>query len=469
MKRTLNAFFVLLLVFWLAGEAAAWAQAAASAATSTATSTTTSAATSTAPLTDVQAQQQDLENQLAQLEQQIEDQQQQIDAYHKQGNTLSTQIKTLNAQITQLNLQIKAVNLKLQELNGNIADTQTQINQTQSQIDQSKAAIAEALQTIYESDNQGMVEILLANNTLSDFFGQVNDITLVQNNLRVALDAIVKLRGQLITQQQALASEKTDTENFQAIQQAQKQGVVATQNQKATLLKQTQGQEAQYKKLLAQTQATAAQIRQRIFQLLGGGQMTFGQAYSYAKLASQATGVRPALILAILDRESALGQNVGKCSYKTAMNPTRDTPIFLKLLAELGMDPNSQATYVSCANSDGAYGGAMGPAQFIPSTWALYSSRISQVTGDNPANPWNNSDAFVATGIYIADLEKSASCVSYSQQIPSDSQELLERCAAAKYYAGGSWYTYRFWDGQPVVNQANAFESDIQTLIAAGN
>ncbi len=461
MWRRLNAFFVLLIVFLLAGQTAAWAASA----TSTASSTV-STASSTAPLTDAQAQRQALEDQLAQLEQQIEDQQQQIDAYHKQGTTLSVQISTLNAQIAQLNLQIKAVNLKLQELNGTIADTQTQIDQTESQIDADKAAIAEAIQTIYESDSQSTVEILLANNTLSDFFGAVNDITLVQNDLRTTLDEIVKLRQQLLAQKQELASEKTDTENFQAIQQAQKQSVVTTQTQKTTLLKQTQGQEAKYKQLLAQTQASAAEIRQRIFQLLGGGQMTFGQAYSYAKLASQATGVRAALILAILDRESALGQNVGKCSYKTAMNPTRDVPIFLTLLAQLNMDPNSQAAYVSCANSDGAYGGAMGPAQFIPSTWALYSSKISQVTGDNPANPWNNSDAFVATALYIKDLETSASCVSYSQQIPSDSQELLERCAAAKYYAGNNWYTYRFWYGQPVVNRANQFEQDIQTLNA---
>ncbi len=464
MRREINALFILLVVFLLAGQDPA-GQAVARA--KTATSTATSTASSTAPLMDAQAQRQALESQLAQLEQQIEDQQQQIDTYHKQGVTLNNQIKILNTQISQLNNQIKAVNLKLQELNGDISDTQTQINQTENQIEDDKTAIAEAIQTIYESDSQSTVEILLANNTLSDFFGKVNDITLVQDNLRTTLDAIVKLRGQLLNQKQELMTEQTDTQNFQAIQQAQKQSVVSVQSQKTTLLKQTQGQEAAYKKLLAQTQASAAQIRQRIFQLLGGGQMTFGQAYSYAKLASQATGVRAALILAILDRESALGQNVGKCSYKTAMNPTRDTPTFLKLLSQLGIDPSSQAAYVSCPNSDGVYGGAMGPAQFIPSTWALYSSKISAVTGDNPANPWNNSDAFVATALYIKDLETSQSCVSYSQQIPSDSQELLERCAAAKYYAGNNWYTYRFWYGQPVVNRANQFEQDIQTLIAA--
>lgn len=106
----------------------------------------------------------------------------------------------------------------------------------------------------------------------------------------------------------------------------------------------------------------------------------------------------------------------------------------------------------------------MGPAQFIPSTWKLYEARISAVTKNVPANPWNNSDAFVATGIYISDLVSSKSCIDYGQQIPSDSQKLRERCAAAKYYSGANWYTYRFWYGEPVVTKADAFEKDIAVL-----
>ncbi len=430
---------------------------------SSASSTTTSTQVSSTS-TDTQAERQALEAQLSDLENQIEDQQQKIDQYQKQGKTLSSEISLLNTKVSQINLQIKAVNLKLTQLSGDISDTQDQISLTEDQINTNKSALAASLQAIYESDSQNLLEILLANGNLSDFFSNVDNIVLVQSDMRNTLDQIQKLRDQLVAQQQTLNQEMTDTQNFKDIQTAQRSSLQQTQGQKNTLLKQTKGQEAAYQKLLAQTQASAAQIRNRIFQLLGGGQLTFQQAYNYAKLASQATGVRAALILAILDRESALGQNVGKCSYTTAMNPTRDVSIFLKLLQALNIDPNSQAAYVSCPNQHGTYGGAMGPAQFIPSTWQLYSANISQVTGDNPANPWNNADAFVATALYIKDLESSQSCVSYSQQIPSMSQDLLERCAAAKYYAGASWYTYRFWYGQPVVDRADQFQQDIDTI-----
>ncbi|HZZ99258.1 MAG TPA: hypothetical protein VFK07_00920, partial [Candidatus Paceibacterota bacterium] len=47
------------------------------------------------------------------------------------------------------------------------------------------------------------------------------------------------------------------------------------------------------------------------------------------------------------------------------------------------------------------WGGAMGPAQFIPSTWMGYRDRVSQIVG-HPANPWNIEDAFTAAAVKLA-------------------------------------------------------------------
>lgn len=413
-----------------------------------------------------------LEQQLIELEKESLELEKTITEYRKQGNTLKSEIRRLEAEINKLNLRIKAINLNIQQLDREIKITQGKIGDTENKIETHKRSLTEAIRALYEADRQSLIEIIIVNNRLSDFFGNINDLLLIQENLRIALNEVVNLRNRLLEQKQELSLQFEDTENLKTYQLAQKQKVQGVQGEKSNVLKVTQGKESEYQKLLLKTRETAAEIRKRIFRLLGGGELSFEEAYEYARHAERATGVRAALILAVLDRESLFGKNVGQCAYNqktryaaTAMNP-REIPVFLEILDNLkknGSQP-PEPIVVSCPNQDGTYGGAMGPAQFIPSTWKIYEKRIAGVTGNNSPSPWNNADAFVGTALYLKDSMESSACKSYGDQIPSQRQMLLERCAAAKYYAGGRWYTYRFVYGEPVVSKANKFEKDIEIL-----
>ncbi len=180
--------------------------------------------------------------------------------------------------------------------------------------------------------------------------------------------------------------------------------------------------------------------------------------------------MRPAFILGVLKQETDLGKNIGQClltndpqkgdgkgkntgrAFAGVMKPTRDVDPFMTLMKSLGLDPFTQP--VSCPPSYG-YGGAMGPAQFIPSTWVLYQARIAKAAGHpgSPANPYDNLDAFTATAIYMADLGASA-------QTPQ-----AERTAALKYFAGGNYTNpaYSFY-GDGVMGFADQFQQDIETL-----
>lgn len=412
------------------------------------------AAGDTATSTDPSAERAALQTQLQQLGGQINQYEGQISSYESQGNTLKGEIGILNAKIAKLNLQIQATHLTIQELDQQIASTQSQIGITQADIASKKTAIGGLMESLYQNDQVNLVEIFLKSPRLSDFWSNAQNIALIQDNLRVAVQQVTDLQSALTDQEQQFEASKADAASAAVYQQAQAAEVASTKGQKTQLLTATQGQESKYQTLLTQTKATAAQIRSRIFELLGGGQLSFGDAYQYAKLAGAATGIDPAFILAILDRESALGQNVGQCNYETAMQPS-DIPTFLQITASLNLDPNTMM--VSCANADGAYGGAMGPAQFIPSTWELYASAVANVTGNHPASPWNNADAFVATALYLQDA--MTGCKSVYSAVTSE-----ERCTAAKYYAGSRWRNYLWTYGEAVVERSQSFAGDIQTL-----
>ena len=392
-----------------------------------------------------------LEAELAQLEKEMDTYEKQIADYKKQGNTLQSEINRMNAQVAKLNTQIKAIMVTLQKVNREIDSTTTQIGVTETKIEKKRRIIGEMVQEVYQNENQGVLLTLLANNDLSSFFTDLNNLASISDELRANLGELIGLRTDLSDQKESLALQKMDIETLRAYQEEQRKEIQQTKAEKDSLLKVTKGKESEYKKVLAEKQKTAAQIRSRLFDMIGGGQMSFGDAYKYAKAAESATGVRAALILAVLDKESALGKNVGKCSYQDAMHPTRDIPLYLDITKRLNINPDT--TLVSCAiKSDGAYGGAMGPAQFIPSTWVKFEAQISALTGNSPANPWKPQDAFMGTALYL----KGAGAANASLY--------QEKAAAARYYAGGRWANYLSSYGARVIEKAEKFEQDIATL-----
>ncbi|MEK7089505.1 MAG: hypothetical protein AAB920_01675, partial [Patescibacteria group bacterium] len=250
----------------------------------------------------------ELENQLADLEKQIDANQKTIAEYQKSGKTLTTEIKKLNTEITNLNLKVKGIGLALTKLNGEIAETQKNIKKTETKIDINKEALGSAIREVDELDRTNMVMVLLAKKTLSEYFGAINDVMLLREGINTKLGEITDLRQNLIATKDELSAKKEDQENLRVAQLAQKKSQEQIQSQKARILKETKGKEAEYQKILKKTRETAAQIRSRIFELIGGGELTFEKAYNYAKLAEGASGVRAALILAILSRESLLGK-----------------------------------------------------------------------------------------------------------------------------------------------------------------
>ena len=91
----------------------------------------------------------------------------------------------------------------------------------------------------------------------------------------------------------------------------------------------------------------------------------------------------------------------------------------------------------------------MGPAQFIPSTWvnAGYGQKVSDITG-RVADPWDISDAFLATGLLLKD----------------NGARNNEFNAAMKYYCGNSCTRYDRFYGNSVISIANQYEADIKAI-----
>ncbi len=404
---------------------------------------------------------QDLEAQLKQIEAQINQYEAELKNVKSEKNSLNSKIRQLTASKNALQLKIQQTQLIYEDTQSQISNTKKKISDNVKQAGELKLQLTEVIKKLYESDNYSPVEILLSSPKLSDFFDQVEQQKKLSQNLEAVLERIKEANALLEQQKKLLDSQKEEQENLIGLiglQQAEVQTTIFEQND---LLKKTKGKESNYSSLLQDTRTRAAEIRSRIYELLGlGKQVTFGQALEIAKEAEGLTGVRSAFLLAVLTQESNLGKNVGTCnrqgdppekSWKVVMKPERDQEPFLQITKELGLNPD--ITPVSCPmrGKNGeqiGWGGAMGPAQFIPSTWMGYKDKVSAITGKT-ANPWDIRDAFLAAGIKL----KAGGAGTVDG----------EWAAAMRYFSGGTNTKYRFY-GDNVVALATKYQADIDAL-----
>lgn len=405
-----------------------------------------------------------LEKELKELEELIARYESDISKTQQEKNTLQNQVSILKKKIGQLDLQIQQSNLMISDIGFQVKDTEGSIEKTSLKIEDSKEKLSNILRTLYEEDQKSLLEILVSEPKLSDFFDNLMALEALNQKNQELLKNIKELKSNLEGQKQNLDEEKEDLEKMTKIQMLQREESLQTKKTQEKILEQTKGKESEYQKMLQATKKRAAEIRARIFELMGVTEApTFGQALEIAKYVESITGVRPALLLAVLTQESNIGKNVGQCYLKNpadgsgvvirtgqqisrVMSPSRDAPHFLKITADLGKEPYK--TPVSCPMSYG-WGGAMGPAQFIPSTWMIYRDRVKATSGS--ADPWNIRDAFVAAGLYLADYGAAKKTSE------------AEWRAAMIYFSGSTNSKYRFY-GDSVMSIARGYEEDIKTI-----
>lgn len=386
------------------------------------------------------------------------------------------QISTVRRRIDQLNAEIRQAQVRAQSLTGQIINTEASIGVTINKIDTLRGRLVNTLRNIYQEDQRGAIEILLSEKNLGDFFDNTLALERLSSESRDLLGEIIVLKVNLEEEKISLGDARTETERLAATKAAQAREAEAIRAEQQRLLEGTQQREVLQKRELEEVRRQAAEIRARIFELAGTPSTqapNFGEAYELAKWVEGITGTRPAFLLAILQQESAIGRNVGGCNiadattgtsvnirtgqrYPNGIHATRDLPGLLVITKELGVDPLK--TQISCPVPNVAgYGGAMGPAQFIPSTWMGYRSRLGVILG-RPANPWIIRDSFLASGLLLSDLG------ARSQTTQGEWR------AAISYYAGPACLNSqacinrnRSYADQ-VIARVNGFQRDIDIL-----
>ena len=387
------------------------------------------------------------QNQLNQIEAELTDLLNKQADQKKQTGTLKGDVDYLTSQINALKAKIKARGLVIAKLKVDIIDKTNTITSLGEKIDRENESLAQLLRNTNEFDNDNLLNLILSNDSISNFYSDLESYNSIKQAVKNSVDVINGVKAQTEVAKTDLENQQnTETDAKAELENAQKQ-VALSEAQQKQLLAISQNKEAEYQKLAAAKKAQADKIKSALFSLAGVSQkIEFGTALTYANEVESKLGIDPAFLLAIITQESNLGSNVGQCyltnpdtgagvgkntgtAFANVMHPTRDVPVFLNITNDLSF--NAFKTAVSCPIAGvSGYGGAMGPAQFIPSTWKLLADRLKNLLGYE-ANPWSPRDAFMASGMYLADLGAAGTSASAQNR------------AACRYYgSGGSSCSY---------------------------
>ena len=404
-----------------------------------------------------------LEAELAKEKELLKQQEALLAQQKKKTGTLQSDVKFLTNQIAATQTKIRLKTIEIQNLSKEITQKSKAITDLSSEMERERRSLLQLVKKTQELDQKGTAYVLLSSDSVSDFYEDLDSFYAIKGALNTSVTKIKQIKSITEEEKEGLEDRQSREADAKATIEAEKRRVEAAEKDKKSLLGVSQNKEKEYAAIVAERQKKITEIQNKLFVFAGGNTsaIPFAQAYTLAKEASDYTGVREAFILAILTQESNLGKNVGTCnragdpvskSWKNVMHPTRDRPAFERITSALGL--NIDTTPVSCPIAGGGWGGAMGPAQFIPSTWESVHAEVSTAIGST-ASPWRARDAIFASAIYL------------KRRGGAGGNTTNERNAACRYYSGracdGKKPANSFY-GNNVMSIARKIQGDIDYI-----
>lgn len=398
------------------------------------------------------AKKEELERQIEALEAEASAIDRTIREIRGEAQSLANEVATIDAEVKRRQIEIRRIDLAIQRANLEIKNKEASIADLSEKISRSKNALASALFLLYARDRENIIAVLLKNTNLSDFLGAIFNLNLVRETIQRVLGDFKSEQALLEKEKAELVEFEKEQRDLRALQEVERRFLAQKKREKDELLRLTKGKEAIFQKLLSSKKKDIASLRTQLFYLEKTG-ITAEEALKFVELAAKRAGIRPAFLLALLEVETgrqfeegviSVGANVGTGNWRDDMylcyqrlgryyggssiakynaRAEREKAAFFQITEELGFDPDKmpvskEPPYLGC-------GGAMGPAQFIPTTWLLYKNRVAELTGHNPPNPWSIEDAFTAAALFLADAG-------------AKSQTAAGETRAAKTYLSGS-------------------------------
>lgn len=218
---------------------------------------------------------QSFDPEIQKLKEEIQNYQDQLDEITKQRQAYENSIKAKRQEITNLRnqtdiledsiakiaLEIQTTELQVEKTNLEIENIQLEIDQKQQEMVNQRQKMADVIKTIDKMDRKkSYLEVLILKGDLGSFFKEVNELQVLEESLNEDLSILTELKEQLDTKKDNLEKRREQLDNLKEKLESNSERLSIDKKAKDSLINQTQGQEANFQKLLEEVKAEQATI-----------------------------------------------------------------------------------------------------------------------------------------------------------------------------------------------------------------
>ena len=190
-----------------------------------------------------------------------------IATFEAELQVVGAEKKTLQSAINQLELERKKVNAEIQRTENLIASTDLEINKlvleiskTQQDIDKTEDVVAAIIRAEYIAGDNTLIELLLRNSKLSEFWSEFEANESVRNTMTDKVGQLASFQAILKEKQSENEAKRSNLSELKNQYSNQNEVLVSNRKEQAELLEVTKNEEQNYQQLLATQVAAQEEI-----------------------------------------------------------------------------------------------------------------------------------------------------------------------------------------------------------------
>lgn len=216
----------------------------------------------------------ELNQQIQDAKEKLEDLKKQAAVYQKnirlkqeEAMSLKNQMDILNNQIAKTELEIQATQEEIKKTELEIRNVELNILEKEEKIDRQKSNLGELLRQIKKNNDTNLLEIFVLNDSISEFFNQMENTQSLSVSLNNSLDEVKQLKQQLIDQKGELDLKRANLEKLSEELKMDKVELESEIVYKDDLLDQTERSEETFYNLYWQSKQEQEQASSDIYSL----------------------------------------------------------------------------------------------------------------------------------------------------------------------------------------------------------